>query len=131
MPENIAGYLNMTNVKGQYYRFAASPKPVVFTGNFDNISDEDSLLVKAMHVMRSQAEGTFPNDTANDFLITTVKYGDSLYLQTAYTCNDCNECYEYRRIYNGKDREYLQGDAILLYKELEKTPLSRVQDNSA
>ena len=113
MPENIAGYMDLTNVKGQYYRFAASPKPVVFTGNFDNISDEDSLLVKAMHVTRSQAEGTFPNDTANDFLITTVKYGDSLYLQTAYTYNDGNECYEYRRIYNGEWSQWICTDSNL------------------
>ena len=96
---NIAGYADMANVKGQYYRYAAAPKPVTYTGNIDTISED--LLIKAMFVSRNSASGTFPNDFGNTFLITTVKYGNDAYLQTAYMVQENYECWEYRRIYNG------------------------------
>ena len=40
MSENIAGYADKTYVKGQYYKYAASPKPVTFTGDIDEVSDD-------------------------------------------------------------------------------------------
>lgn len=98
MPE-ITGYADTISVKGYYYKLASSPKPVVFTGNIDEVSED--LLAKAMFVSRGQVLGTLPNDFGNNFLITTVKYGDDTYLQTAYLVQTNYECYEYRRIYSG------------------------------
>lgn len=98
MPE-ITGYADTISVKGYYYKLASSPKPVVFTGNIDEVSED--LLAKAMFVSRGQVSGTLPNDFGNNFLITTVKYGDDTYLQTAYLVQTNYECYEYRRIYSG------------------------------
>lgn len=99
MPE-IAGYTNMKYVKGQYYRYAASPKPVTFSGNIDDPSN-DALIVKAMFVVKGSASGTFP-DFGNNFLITTVQYAQqgNVYLQTAYLVEEGFECYEFRRIYS-------------------------------
>lgn len=97
MPE-IAGYTDRQYIKGQYYRLAAAPKPVVFTGNIDTVSEE--LLTKAMFVSKNQSGGTFPNDFGTNFLITTVKYGNDTYLQTAYLVQEEYNCYEYRRIYS-------------------------------
>lgn len=98
MPE-ITGYADTISVKGYYYKLASSPKPVVFTGNIDVVSEE--LLAKSMFVSRGQVSGTLPNDFGNNFLIMTVKYGDDTYLQTAYLVQTNYECYEYRRIYSG------------------------------
>jgi len=99
MPDNIAGYTDKTYIKGQYYRYAASPKPVVFNGNIDDIVGTD-LLVKAMLVTRGAANGTFPSDFGDTFLIQTIQYGTDTYLQTAYLVQSGYDCYEYRRIYS-------------------------------
>lgn len=99
MPDNIAGYADKTYIKGQYYRYAASPKPVVFNGNIDDIVGTD-LLVKAMFVTRGEANGTFPSDFGDTFLVQTIKYGTDTYLQTAYLVQSGYDCYEYRRIYS-------------------------------
>ena len=96
---NIVGYTDCAYIKGQYYRYAASPKPVVYTGNINTISED--LLVKTMLVTRGNVSGTLPNDTCNTFLISTVKYGTDVYLQTAYLVQENFNCYEYKRIYNG------------------------------
>ena len=99
MSESIAGYIDKSYIKGQYYRYAASPKPVVFTGNIDTMSED--LLVKTMLVSTVTATGTFPTDVGTNFLISTVKYGDDIYLQVAYLLltDSSMNCYEYRRIY--------------------------------
>lgn len=113
MPE-IAGYTDMQYIKGQYYRLAAAPKPVVYTGNIDTISEE--LLTKAMFVFKAQASGTFPNDFGTIFLITTVKYGNDTYLQTAYMGPESGgfESWEYRRIYsNGEWTEWIGTDSYI------------------
>ena len=113
MPE-IAGYTDMQYIKGQYYRLAAAPKPVVYTGNIDTISEE--LLTKAMFVSKVQASGTFPNDFGTNFLITTVKYGNNTYLQTAYMGPESGgfESWEYRRIYsNGEWTEWIGTDSYI------------------
>lgn len=99
MPDNIAGYTDKAYIKGQYYRYAASPKPVVFNGNIDDIVGTD-LLVKAMFVTRGEANGTFPSDFGDTFLIQTIQYGTDTYLQTAYLVQSGYDCYEYRRIYS-------------------------------
>ena len=109
MPD-IAGYTSMQYIKGQYWRFAAGPKPVVFTGNIDTISDD--LLIRAMFVTKGQASGTFPGDFANNFLIRTIKYGNDTYLQSAYVVQEGYDCYEYRRIYsNGEWTEWIGIDS--------------------
>ena len=111
MPD-IAGYTDMQYIKGQYYRYAAAPKPVVYTGNIDAISDE--LLIKAMYVSKNQSAGTFPNDFTDDFLITTVKYGSNAYLQTAYMVDNDFGPYEYRRIYsNGEWTVWIGTDSYI------------------
>ena len=110
MPD-IAGYADLAYIKGHYYRYAAAPKPVVYTGNIDTISD--ALLIKAMFVSRNSASGTFPNDFGNTFLITTVKYGSNAYLQTAYMVQENYECWEYRRIYNGSWTEWIGVDSAI------------------
>lgn len=114
MADNIVGYADKAYIKGQYYRYAASPKPVVYTGNIDTISEE--LLTKAMFVSKAQASGTFPNDFGTIFLITTVKYGNDTYLQTAYMGPESSgfESWEYRRIYsNGEWTEWIGTDSYI------------------
>lgn len=110
MPE-IAGYADLARIKGQYYRYAAAPKPVVFTGNIDEISED--MLIKAMFVSRNQASGTFPTNIGDTFLITTVKYGNNAYLQTAYLVQTGFECYEYRRIYSGEWTSWIGVDSAI------------------
>lgn len=108
MSENIAGYIDKKYVKGQYYRTAGCPKPIVFTGDIDVISD--NLLVKAMFVTKGTVEGgTFPKDEVDTYLITTVEYGNATYLQTAISSSSG---YEYRRIYaGGKWSDWLEVDS--------------------
>ena len=98
MPDTIAGYIDRSYVKGQVYRYAGCPVPTVFTGDIDTISDD--LLVKAMIVINDGTHGTFPKDTADTYLITTVEYGNSTYLQSAVNCSDRTE---YRRIKSGSN----------------------------
>lgn len=105
---NIVGYTDCAYIKGQYYRYAASPKPVVYTGNIDTISED--LLVKTMLVTRGNVSGTLPNDAANTFLVTTVKYGTDVYLQTAYIVQEGFNCYEYKRIYSGGWTDWVSVD---------------------
>ena len=112
MFENIAGYIDRSVIKGQTYRYAATPKPVVFTGNIDEISDSD-LLSKAMFVTRGQVDGTLPNNFGNTFLITTIKYGSNAYLQTAYLVQSGYECWEYRRIYSSGWTEWIGVDSAI------------------
>lgn len=99
MPNEIAGYADKAYIKGQYWRYAGAPKPSTFTGDIDTISED--LLSKAMFVSRSQALGTFPDDTVNDYLIETIKYGNNTYLQRAYAIKADYDGYEYKRIYSG------------------------------
>lgn len=113
MSENIAGYIDRSYIKGQTYRYAATPAPIVFTGNIDEISDND-LLSKAMLVSRGQISGgTLPNEFGNTFLITTVKYGNNTYLQTAYLVQSGYECWEYRRIYSSGWTEWIGVDSAI------------------
>lgn len=112
MSESIAGYIDKSYIKGQYYRYAASPKPVVFTGNIDTVSDD--LLCKAMLANKGVASGTFPTDAGSSFLITTEKYGDDIYLQVAYLLLSASgfNCYEYRRVYtNSAWTDWISTDA--------------------
>ena len=98
MPE-IAGYADTISVKGQYYKLASSPKPVVYTGDISAISDD--LLSRAMFVTRNATNSaSLPNSFGTNILITTVEYGSGNYLQTAYLVQTGYECYEYRRIYS-------------------------------
>lgn len=124
MPESYAGYATHGYVKGLYVKYAADPKPVEFTGNIDDLSDEDVLLTKAMHVVRSQITGTLPNDVSNDFLIKTTKYGNSIYLQQAFTYDSDNECYEYRRVYAGEWSSWVSTDDSV--KRLDKNVQSAI-----
>ena len=112
MSENIAGYIDRSYIKGQTYRYAATPAPIVFTGNIDEISDND-LLSKAMLVTRGQVGGKLPNEFGNTFLITTVKYGNNTYLQTAYLVQSGYECWEYRRIYSSGWTEWIGVDSAI------------------
>lgn len=98
MSDNIAGYIDKSYTKGQYYKYAASPKPVIYTGDIDSVSDD--LLTKAMFVTRGQVVGTLPNNFGDSFLIETVRYGNDTYLQTAYLIQTGYDCWEYRRIYS-------------------------------
>lgn len=93
MPDNIAGYIDRSYVKGSTYRYAGCPIPTVFTGNINVISED--LLVKAMVAVSGTAQGDFPGTVADRFLIQTVKYGDNIYLQTAVNSTGS----EYRRIH--------------------------------
>ncbi len=113
MSENIAGYIDRSYVKGQTYRYAATPAPTVFTGNIDEISDAN-LLSKAMLVNRAQISGgELPNNFGNTFLITTVKYGNGTYLQTAYLVQADYECWEYRRIYSNGWTSWIGVDSAI------------------
>ena len=111
MSENIAGYIDRSYIKGQYYRYAAVPKPVNYSGNIDEISAD--LLTKAMLVTRGSVGGTLPNDFGNTFLITTLQYGTNTYLQTAYVVQTGYECWEYRRIYSGAWTNWIGVDSSI------------------
>lgn len=111
MPETVDRYADKAYVKGQYYRYAAAPKPFVFTGNIDTVSDE--LLVRAMFVTRDQVSGTLPEGAINNFLIETIRYGNDTYLQTAYAIQAGFDCYEYRRIYSGAWTEWVGVDSAI------------------
>ena len=110
MSENIAGYIDRSCIKGQTYRYAATPKPMVFTGNIDEISDSN-LLSKAMLVTKGQTSGGTLPTIGDVFLVTTIKYGDSIYLQTAYLVQSGYECWEYRRIYSSGWTEWIGVDS--------------------
>ena len=71
------------------------------------------MLIKAMFVSRNQASGTFPTNIGDTFLITTVKYGNNAYLQTAYLVQTGFECYEYRRIYSGEWTSWIGVDSAI------------------
>ena len=105
---NIAGYTNIINVKGEYYRLAADPKPVVFTGDIDDLSNKDELLRKAMKVTRGQIMGTLPSDGSTEFLIRTIQYGTDTYLQIAYASPSGRE---YKRIYAGEWTDWVGVDS--------------------
>jgi hypothetical protein len=92
----ITGYIDRDIVKGHTYRLAGCPVPTVFTGDIDIISDD--ILVKAMLVVNDGTRGTFPTDGAFTYLVNTIEYGNSTYLQTAVNCSDRKE---YRRIKSG------------------------------
>ena len=111
MPSEIVGYATRAYIKGQYYRYAGAPKPDSFTGNIDEISED--LLVKAMYVTRSQASGTFPDNTINVYLIETIKYGNNSYLQIAYAIQQGYDCYEFKRIYSGGWTEWIAVDVAI------------------
>lgn len=95
---NFAGYVDRDIVKGHAYRLAGCPVPTVFTGNIDVISDD--IFVKAMLVVNDGTHGTFPKDAADTYLVNTVEYGNSTYLQSAVNCSDRTE---YRRIKSGSN----------------------------
>jgi hypothetical protein len=126
MPE-ITGYADTISVKGYYYKLASSPKPVVFTGNIDEVSE--GLLAKSMLVSRGQVSGTLPNDFGNNFLITTVKYGDDTYLQTAYLVQTNYECYEYRRIYSGSWTNWVGVDSEIKAVDSKVQSAKDIADN--
>ena len=92
MPD-IDGYVDLAEIKGRNYRYAGCPIPIVYTGNINTISDE--IVSKAMLVV-DNGNGTFPKSTLDTYLITTIKYGDSTYLQKAVDSSG----YEYIRIYS-------------------------------
>ena len=107
---NIAGYADHAYVKGQYYKYAAAPMPIVFTGDIDDVSNPDTLLIRAALVNRGQVTGTLPNTAGTSFLITTVQYGTDehpVYLQTAYQNQTGFEGREYKRIYNDAWSEWI------------------------
>lgn len=93
MPDNIAGYIDRSYVKGSTYKYAADPIPTVFTGDIDNVSED--LLVKAMLVINNGSNGTFPAATSGTYLIRTIEFGNAILLQSAV---DFATGIEYRRI---------------------------------
>lgn len=105
---NIAGYANIINVKGENYRLAADPKPVVFTGDIDDLSNPDDILRRAMKVTNGQVLGTLPSDGSTEFLIRTIQYGTDIYLQTAYASPSGRE---YKRIYAGEWTDWIGIDS--------------------
>ena len=105
---NIAGYANIINVKGENYRLAADPKPVVFTGDIDDLSNPDDMLRRAMKVTNGQVLGTLPSDGSTDFLIRTIQYGTDIYLQTAYASPSGRE---YKRVYAGEWTDWIGIDS--------------------
>lgn len=105
---DIAGYSSIMYVKGQYYRVAADPKPVVFTGDIDDLSNPDDILRRAMKVTNGQVLGTLPSDGSTEFLIRTIQYGTDIYLQTAYASPSGRE---YKRIYAGEWTDWIGIDS--------------------
>lgn len=102
MSDNIAGYIDRNYIKGQFYKLAGCPKPVI-AGNTTNINEiSDEILSKAIYAVVGQtAGGDFPNNAIGSiFLVTTVEYGNSVYLQTATSVEAGSE-YTYTRIYSG------------------------------
>ena len=108
MSDNIVGYLDRSKIKGQYYRYAGSPIPTVFTGDFDTISED--LLAKAMFVTNDgSSASTFPTDSYDSYLLTTTKFGNGTYLQNAFSVG---LKIDYARIYvNGNWSEWVTSNA--------------------
>jgi hypothetical protein len=108
MSDNIAGYLDRSKIKGQYYRYAGSPIPTVFTGDFDTISED--LLAKAMFVTNNgSSPSTFPTDSYDSYLLTTTKFGNEAYLQNAFSVG---LKVDYARVYiNGSWSEWVTSNA--------------------
>lgn len=104
MSDNIAGYIDRNYIKGQYYKLAGCPKPVIAGSTTDINEISDEILSKAVYAIVGQtAGGTFPNNAiGSTFLVTTVEYGNSVYLQTA-TAVEAGREYTYTRIYSGGD----------------------------
>lgn len=93
MPNDIAGYVDRSKIKGQYYKYAAGPEPILGNSsiNIDTISD--AIIAKSIYANSGQISGTLPG--IGSYLIVTTAYGNSTYLQTAI---DVNNGYEYKRI---------------------------------
>lgn len=108
MSDNIVGYVDRSKIKGQYYRYAGSPIPTVFTGDFDTISED--LLAKAMFVTNDGSSvSTFPTDSYDSYLLTTTKFGNETYLQNAFSVG-LNV--DYARVYtNGSWSEWVTSNA--------------------
>ena len=88
----IAGYADLAEIKGQYYRYAGCPIPVA-SSTVNVNTDLENLIAKAIIVTKGQNGGDFPPELGS-YLLTTVEYGNSNYLQTAYSVTSG---YEYRR----------------------------------
>lgn len=108
MSDNIVGYLDRSKIKGRYYRYAGSPIPTVFTGDFDTISED--LLAKAMFVTNDGSSvSTFPTTDYDSYLLTTTKFGNGAYLQNAFSVG---LKIDYARIYtNGSWSEWVTSNA--------------------
>ena len=108
MSDNIVGDLDHSEIKGQYYRYAGSPIPTVFTGDFDTISED--LLAKAMFVTKDgSSASTFPTDSYDSYLLTTTKFGNETYLQNAFSVTFK---VDYARIYtNGSWSKWVTSNA--------------------
>ena len=88
----IAGYADLAEIKGQYYRYAGCPIPVA-SSTVNVNTDLENLIAKAIIVTKGQNGGDLPPELGS-YLLTTVEYGNSNYLQTAYSVTSG---YEYRR----------------------------------
>lgn len=108
MSNDTVGYLDRSKIKGQYYRYAGSPIPTVFTGDFDTISED--LLAKAMFVTNDGSSvSTFPTTDYDSYLLTTTKFGNGAYLQNAFSVG---LKIDYARIYvNGAWSDWVTSNA--------------------
>lgn len=88
----IAGYADLAEIKGQYYRYAGCPIPVA-SSTVNVNTDLENLIAKAIIVTKGQNGGDLPPELGS-YLLMTVEYGNSNYLQTAYSVESG---YEYRR----------------------------------
>ena len=88
----IAGYADLAEIKGQYYRYAGCPIPVA-SSTVNVNTDLENLIAKAIIVTKGQNGGDLPPELGS-YLLTTVEYGNSNYVQTAYSVESG---YEYRR----------------------------------
>lgn len=115
MSDNIVGYVDRSKIKGQYYRYAGSPIPTVFTGDFDTISED--LLAKAMFVTNDGSSvSTFPTDSYDSYLLTTTKFGNGAYLQNAFSVG---LKVDYARVYtNGSWSEWVTSNAGDVTKQI-------------
>lgn len=95
----IAGYADLAEIKGQYYRYAGCPIPVA-SSTVNVNTDLENLIAKAIIVTKGQNGGDLPPELGS-YLLTTVEYGNSNYVQIAYSVESG---YEYRRFkFNGVD----------------------------
>lgn len=87
-------YIDREYVNGQWAGIKAGPMPIAYTGS---IQDPDKLRNTSL-IIPSSSDGAPSVSGSPSFAVTTIRYGDSAYIQQAIDLTSLNV---YLRYYNG------------------------------